>query len=46
MIDRVVHLKGQIALDKDGEVVAKGDMREAFLKTADIRRRFSRRRFR
>jgi enamine deaminase RidA (YjgF/YER057c/UK114 family) len=32
---RVVYLKGQIALDKDGAVVAKGDMREQTRKTLD-----------
>ena len=32
---RVVHLKGQIALDKEGAVIAKGDMREQTRKTLE-----------
>jgi enamine deaminase RidA (YjgF/YER057c/UK114 family) len=32
---RIVHLKGQIALDKDGTVVAKGDMRGQTRKTLE-----------
>ena len=32
---RVVHLKGQIALDKDGAVVAKGGMQEQTRKTLE-----------
>ena len=32
---RVVHLKGQIALDQDGKVVAEGDMREQTRKTLE-----------
>jgi 2-iminobutanoate/2-iminopropanoate deaminase len=32
---RVVHLKGQVALDKDGQVVGKGDMRAQTRKTLE-----------
>jgi 2-iminobutanoate/2-iminopropanoate deaminase len=32
---RLVHLKGQIALDRDGTVVAKGDMRAQTRKTLE-----------
>jgi enamine deaminase RidA (YjgF/YER057c/UK114 family) len=32
---RVVHLKGQVALDEDGQVVGKGDMRAQTRKTLE-----------